>query len=58
MGYPAGYHGDLPKLAECTDHILPIKTHPERKDDPSNHQSLCLDCNRRKSIALEGGLGR
>lgn len=46
------------RLAEVTDHIVPIRLAPERRLDPTNHQSLCADCNRRKNIEEEGGFGR
>lgn len=43
--------------AECTDHIVAPK-HGGDFWDPQNHQSLCLPCNTRKAIELEGGFGR
>lgn len=58
VGYPHGYHGSTPTLATCTDHVLSARAHPDRFWDERNHQSLCADCNRRKGIAEEGGLGR
>jgi 5-methylcytosine-specific restriction enzyme A len=42
------------RLADVTDHILPIRTHPHLRMDPANHQSLCLACNARKAIREEG----
>jgi 5-methylcytosine-specific restriction endonuclease McrA len=44
--------------ATLTDHIEDAATHPELFWETSNHQSLCDDCNKRKAIELEGGLGR
>jgi 5-methylcytosine-specific restriction endonuclease McrA len=32
-----------------TDHIQPVKTHPELFWEPSNHRSLCHACNRRSA---------
>lgn len=58
VGYPGGVHGNQRVLAQCTDHIKPVKDYPELCFDPSNHQSICHDCNRRKGIAEEGGFGR
>jgi 5-methylcytosine-specific restriction protein A len=46
------------RLAEHTDHIVSARDEPARFWDPTNHQSLCADCNRRKAIAEEGGFGR
>lgn len=57
VGYPKGVHA-VPTMAQCTDHILNAKTHPELFWVESNHQSLCFDCNKRKAIAEEGGFGR
>lgn len=57
-GFPRGVHGAQQALATCTDHVRPAREHPELFWDPSNHQSLCGDCNRRKNIAEEGGFGR
>jgi 5-methylcytosine-specific restriction enzyme A len=41
--------------ASVLDHIIPIRTAPERQHDPSNWQSLCAgkgtsDCHRLKTI--------
>jgi 5-methylcytosine-specific restriction endonuclease McrA len=58
VGYPSGQHREAARLAECTDHILPARAYPELVWEPTNHQSLCHDCNRRKAIAEEGGFGR
>ena len=58
VGYPPGVHGNLKKLAECTDHILSAKDHPDHFWEPTNHQSLCFACNRAKANAEEGGFGR
>ena len=58
VGYPLGVHGAHRVLAECTDHIKSARDYPDLATDSDNHQSLCLDCNRRKNIAEEGGLGR
>ena len=58
VGYPKGQHKPYTVLAEVTDHIIPIKRRPDLRLEPSNLQSLCSDCNRRKGIAEEGGLGR
>lgn len=57
VGYPTGIHRTK-VLADVTDHILSAVAYPEMFDDPTNHQSLCHDCNKRKAIELEGGLGR
>lgn len=56
VGYPRGYH-KVGVIAQCTDHIQSARTHPELFWEPSNHQSFCFDCNRRKAIAEEGGFG-
>ena len=58
VGYPAGLHDKAPVLAQCTDHIVSAKQRPDLFWEPSNHASLCMDCNRRKAIETEGGLGR
>jgi len=58
VGYPTGIHPPFTRLADVTDHVLPAATHPELFMDPTNHQSLCHDCNKRKAIAEEGGFGR
>ena len=57
VGYPKGYH-KVRTLAQVTDHIVSIRERPDLRLVPSNLQSLCNDCNRRKGIALEGGFGR
>jgi 5-methylcytosine-specific restriction protein A len=46
------------RIAEVTDHVVAARQAPGRFWDPTNHQSLCGACNRRKAIALEGGFGR
>jgi 5-methylcytosine-specific restriction enzyme A len=38
------------RVAEVTDHIVPVYRAPERFFDPTNHQSLCARCNREKAI--------
>lgn len=38
------------------DHILPVRSHPERAFDLSNLQSLCVTCHSRKT-RIEVGLG-
>lgn len=58
VGYPKGVHKPYTVLAEVTDHIIAIRKRPDLRMEPSNWQSLCRDCNRRKAIAEEGGLGR
>jgi len=35
------------RLAEQVDHILPARTHPEQRLDPTNLRSLCADCHSR-----------
>lgn len=45
------------RAAECVDHIVALRA-GGGKFDKRNLQSLCSNCNRRKGIALEGGLGR
>jgi 5-methylcytosine-specific restriction endonuclease McrA len=57
-GYPLGYHGTTPVLAQCMDHILSLEQRPDLAFESSNHRSLCFDCNKRKGIAQEGGFGR
>lgn len=57
-GFPLGVHGSNRVLAFCTDHVKPVKDFPELCFDPTNHRSLCRDCNSRKGIAEEGGFGR
>lgn len=42
--------------AECVDHIQALRA-GGRRLDRRNLQSLCSDCNRRKGIRSEGGLG-
>jgi 5-methylcytosine-specific restriction endonuclease McrA len=39
------------------DHVLPVRTHPERAFDLDNLQCLCGPCHARKT-RLEVGLGR
>jgi 5-methylcytosine-specific restriction protein A len=56
VGYPNGCH-DVPTLADVTDHILSGQARPDLFWEETNHQSLCGACNRRKSIAEEGGFG-
>lgn len=58
VGYPRGYHAGAPMLADVTDHIVSARRAPERFMDPTNHQSLCQDCNKRKAMAEEGALAR
>ena len=36
------------RVAEVTDHIVPVAQAPERFFDPTNHQSLCVRCNTEK----------
>ena len=55
-GYPPGVHGEVRVPATLTDHIESARSAPERFWDPSNHQSLCDGCNKRKAIAEEGAL--
>lgn len=38
-------------VAEVTDHIVPVYRAPDRFFDPTNHQSLCAQCNREKAVA-------
>lgn len=57
VGYPKGIH-TVPTLAQCTDHKLSVEKRPDLAFEPSNFQSLCFDCNKRKAIAEEGGFGR
>jgi 5-methylcytosine-specific restriction protein A len=57
VGYPHGHHGERIVPSEVTDHIEAAVAHPELFWEPSNHQALCGDCNKRKAIELEGGLG-
>jgi 5-methylcytosine-specific restriction endonuclease McrA len=49
-------HG-LQVRATVTDHIIAMADGGSQFD-PSNHQSLCGACNRRKAIDLEHGFGR
>ena len=58
VGYPAGVHGERVVAAECTDHIKAHKGDMELFWDPENWQSLCIECNSRKSATEEGGWGR
>lgn len=58
VGYPRGTHKPFTVLADVTDHIISARKRPDLFMAPSNHQSLCHDCNKRKAIAEEGGLGR
>lgn len=57
VGYPAGVH-TVPTLASVTDHKQSARARPDLFWDPSNHQSLCGPCNRKKAIQEEGGFGR
>lgn len=43
--------------AECVDHIVPFKGDTRLRDDPANHQSMCLRCNSLKAVKFEGGFG-
>jgi 5-methylcytosine-specific restriction protein A len=38
------------KLAECVDHIKPVKWFPHLMFDPDNLKSSCNSCNARKAI--------
>jgi 5-methylcytosine-specific restriction protein A len=46
---------DRVQRARCVDHIQPAALCPDRFWDPSNHQSLCGPCNRRKGQHTSGG---
>ena len=56
-GYPVGCH-TLPTVADVTDHILSARTRPDLFWEETNHQSLCLECHRRKTNEVDGGFGR
>jgi 5-methylcytosine-specific restriction protein A len=56
-GYPSGCHA-VPTLATCTDHIRSARGWPDLFWEVTNHQSLCDDCHRRKTVAEDGGFGR
>lgn len=58
VGYPHGVHGARFVLATVTDHIEAAAKAPQLFWAPSNHQSLCDDCNKRKAIAEEGALAK
>lgn len=36
--------------ASVLDHIIPIRAAPEKQHDPSNHQSLCAEHHREKTL--------
>jgi 5-methylcytosine-specific restriction protein A len=38
------------RLAECVDHIVPVRRAPDRFWDPTNHQALCWLCNNIKAL--------
>jgi len=42
-------HGQFGKFADLVDHIIPASVAPELFWEPSNHQSLCTTCHRRKT---------
>jgi 5-methylcytosine-specific restriction enzyme A len=47
---------DCRQLAEVTDHVLPVRTHPHLFWEPSNHASRCQACNKvkaKRDAALE-----
>lgn len=46
------------ELAAEVDHIVPIRTAPERRLDWSNLQSLCTPCHSAKTAREDGGFGR
>jgi 5-methylcytosine-specific restriction endonuclease McrA len=54
-GYPSGVHA-RPTLADVTDHIVDAADRPDLFWDPTNHQSLCSDCNKRKAIDARGSI--
>jgi 5-methylcytosine-specific restriction endonuclease McrA len=57
-GFPVGCHGSVGRLATVTDHIVSARVRPDLFwDENSNYQSLCDDCHRAKTNALENGLG-
>jgi 5-methylcytosine-specific restriction protein A len=58
VGYPLGFHGKVVVPAECVDHIQAFKGDYKLQWDEANWQPLCLACNSRKGVALEGGLPR
>lgn len=37
------------RVGAMVDHVQPIDTHPERRLDPDNLQTLCNSCHRRKT---------
>ena len=43
--------------AECVDHIVSMRNGGAQYDE-SNLQSLCVRCNSRKRVLVEGGRGR
>lgn len=56
-------HRDGHQCVQCgsmrrlqVDHILPVRTHPERAFDPANLQTLCQACHSAKT-RIEVGLG-
>ena len=57
VGYPDGVHPER-TVADVTDHIQGAARRPDLFWEPTNHQSLCRDCNSRKAIAEEGGFQR
>jgi HAMP domain-containing protein len=39
---------DCGRLADVTDHVLPVRTHPDLFFEESNHASRCFGCNQLK----------
>jgi 5-methylcytosine-specific restriction protein A len=55
VGYPKGVHGDRAVAAALPDHIKAHKGDEDLFFDESNWQPLCVPCNSRKAVELEGG---
>jgi 5-methylcytosine-specific restriction protein A len=55
---PYGLHGNAPRAAEVTDHIIPHRGNMGLFWDPKNWQPLCRVCHNRKTAREDGGFGR
>jgi 5-methylcytosine-specific restriction endonuclease McrA len=48
---------DCGRLAEVTDHVIPVTDRPDLFWEASNHASRCQDCNKRRDIERRGRIG-
>jgi 5-methylcytosine-specific restriction enzyme A len=50
-------HGNAPRAAEVTDHIVPHKGDMHLFWNPKNWQPLCKECHDKKTAKEDGGFG-